>query len=104
MGLSDLSTISIAGKSGVITDEFNNNVNFQISKEGGSVNLLSGLTGSTGFYVCIASTGTEGLLRVMLMNGTTYVDLPFFFGWNPYLIKEIPIYPSNTAAGVYWGK
>lgn len=91
-------------------DSNGNNVAFQGSKAGGKVDLALGYRDEEGFYLAIeASAGTQGLLKVVLKGDTnntddTVVVLPFFFGWNPILVKEVKVDAGNTAAEVYWVK
>ena len=89
-------------------DKNGNVIGNYISKGGGEVNLATGLVDPEGFFVTIAPSGAEGLLKVVLYSDTTEtpVVLPFYKGWekNPILLKKIVVDAGNTATAVYWGK
>jgi len=88
-------------KLGKLIDPQGSDINFQISSNGGLLDLASGKTDTNGFYLAVA--GDAGLLSVKLMNNDIYISLPFFTGWNPVLIKEVAT-SGATATEVYWGK
>ncbi len=102
MGLSDEILNKVPAKLGIIIDGFGNNVDFQVSNDGGSVNLSLGKIYEAGFRIAVA--GNEGLLRVRFVGKSTFTSMPFFSGWNPLYVAEVAVYSGNTATDVYWGK
>lgn len=87
-----------------ITNPNEKPVSLVLSKKSVLVNLTNGYTDPTGFYVCVAPGGTEGILQVKFANDSTTYDLPVFFGWNPVEIVEIVAGGTNTAVTIYAGK
>jgi len=79
-----------------------------ISKTGGLINLSNGYADSDGFYISVAPSGTEGLLKVVPFTGdpSNPVVLPFYKGFdkNPVLLQAVVNDAGNTATVVYWGK
>ena len=88
-------------KLGKLIDPQGNDISFQISFNGGLLDLASGKTDASGFYLAVA--GDAGLINIKLMNSESFVTLPFFSGWNPVLVKEVAN-SGATATQVYWGK
>jgi len=88
-------------KLGKLIDTNGNNINFQISNSGGTINLNSGKTDNNGFYVAVV--GDEGILKIRFLGQISYTVLPFFNGWNPTLVTEVAVYSGNTATDIYWG-
>ena len=92
-----------------IIDRSGNIVSFQVSKTGGLINLANGYQDSqNGFYVSIAPSGTEGLLKVVLFGGdmNNPIVLPFYKGFdkNPVLLQAVITDAGNTATVVYWAQ
>lgn len=98
--ISELQYDTAPAKLGKLIDSQGSDINFQISLDGGLIDLASGKTDNNGFYVAVS--GDAGLLSVKLMNNDNFVSLPFFSGWNPVLIKEVAT-SGATATQVYWG-
>ena len=79
----------------------------QISNDGGLINLTSGKTDNTGrgFYIAVmgssGSTATANILNVKLKYSNTYINLPFYEGWNPLLVIGLKPYSGSTT--LYWG-
>ena len=88
-------------KLGKLIDPQGSDINFQISSNGGLLDLGVGKSDENGFYIAVA--GDAGVLSVKLMNSDNYVSLPFFSGWNPVLVKEVAN-SGATATSVYWGQ